>query len=736
MAPLQPAIWIEVRLERYPVSAGIALYRWSTRPLADQNFVEGRILSWGRIVRSLSDGMGQYDVGKASVVLNDADGLFRSILATGTSTEWVDNREAAIKMLSDTGRAAGLVPRLLFRGVLDNMKPEGNRRASVDIVDRIRPYLDVVLPQATFERTYEGGAGFTDIHKDLVGTPIPLIGGEHNDSGAVDITGAPAEKGMIPAIFVGNRQTILDDTSVPAFLAPPTVDATVVGTPGTRVLAYAVTAWSGYGETVLGNVEVVTNANATLDATNYVALSWGAVTGATHYTVYGRSLLSPSRRLAVLTTTSYNDTGAAAETPPGPPLVNNAQIPGVDGSFFWDFYVICLGVVPISQIFASDLAVGVPPRRVLMPPETYGVDFLVPDGPDWPHPDPWVEIGGMRLTGFYARGPRSFHHTEGTVTMAVNTCGYEDVGDGSGVPINQAFPLLQLFLNEFVLKNGGSGYRTGNWGPLETWDDGAVPILQTSKFAACQTLTQTRLTDAVGYTGAFYVRDRITVREFLKRFCETFDAFLATNHHGQLYPVLIDDGANVTGARQYRERMEISEALPAPSFDNDAIENKWIYQYDYDPDAKGFRGDAESVLDQPAIDALRGKVKERSLKQYYTRDAATARDAIGRRRLRTRYPPMMQAIPTNLLGVEEENGDLIRVTHRDGIGAPGVGYLLTPFLVVSHIVEPTSDGRQRTSCTLVGMNLSRILTAAFPSGIVEDASNIFEGNPGDPVEIH
>jgi hypothetical protein len=697
-------------------------------------FVEGRVLSWGRIARSLSDGMGQYDVGKASVMLNDADGLFRALLQSGSTTEWFDNREAAIKMLSEAGRHAALAPRLLFRGVLDNLQPQADRRVSLDLVDRLRPYLDVVIPQATFERTYEGGAGFTDIHKDLVGTPIPLAGGEFSDVGALNVAGQRADKGLLPAIHVGMRQTVDDDVSQPAYLPPPTIAASVVGSTGTRRLAYGVTAWSGYGESVLGNVEVIVTGPATLSPTNYVALTWAAVEGATHYTVYGRTLDNPSRRLAIVTTPSYNDTGVDGEAAQGPPLTNQAQVPGVDGSFFWDLYIICLGVMEDFSIYASGLQPGVPPTRVLMGEDTYGVDFLHPSGPGWPHADPWIEVAGMRLTGFYARGPRSQQHVDGVCTMAVNGCGYEDVGDGSGAPISQAFPLLQLFLNEFVLKNGGSGYRDGDWGPLVEWDDGGVPILQPTKFTACQDLTATRLEDGIGYTGAFYIRDRITVREFLTRFCQTFDAFLATNHHGQLYPVLINDAADPTVGRHYRERIELPDRLPAVQTDHDAVENRWIYQYDYDPDARAFRGDAEVLIDQPAIDALRGKVKERAVQQYYTRDAATARDAIGRRRLRTRFPPRVQPIPTNLLAVEDENGDQILVTHRDGLGPPGVGYNQTPFLVTSHIVEPGS-GRARTSATLVGFDLSRLLSTSFPASIVEDASNILEGNPGEPVEI-
>jgi hypothetical protein len=739
--PLQPSIWIECRLEQVPVSAGTTLYRWSTRPLADAEFVEGRVLSWGRIVRSLSDGMGQYDVGKASVLLNDADGLFRGLMETGSTTEWFDNREAAIKVLSEAGRHAALEPRLLFRGVLDNVQLQAGRRASIDLVDRIRPYLDVVLPQATFERTYVDTSvtpyvsvsGFPDIHKDLVGTPIPLVGGEFSDAGALDISGAPADKGMLPAIYVGQRQTINEATSLPAFLEPPTLSASVVGTPGTRTVAYGVTAWSGYGETVLSNVAVVTNAPNTLSGSNYVSLTWPIVVGATHYVVYGRTLLNPSRRLKVVTTNSYSDTGVDGESAPGPPLVNLAQVPGVDGSFFWDLYIICLGVVRIQSLYASGERPGIAPARELMTEDMYGVDFLLPDGPSWPHPDPWIEIGGMRLTGFYARGPRSYRHVVGEVTMAVNACGYEDVGDGSGNPINQAFPLLQLFLNEHLLKNRGTGYRDGDWGPLEEWDDGGVAILQTSKFADCQALTATRLGDSVGYTAAIYLRERTTVREFLQRFCQTFDAFLATNHHGQLYPVLIDDGASATVGRHYRERMEIADELPAPVIDHDATENKWIYQFDFDPDAGAFRGDAESLTDQPGIDALRGKVRERSIKQYYTRDAATARDVIGRRRLRNRHAPRTQEIPTNLLALEDENGDQILVTHRDGIGPNG--YEQTPFLVVSHVVEPSSGRGSETRATLVGLDLSRLLATSFPPNIVEDASNIFEGNPGEPVEI-
>lgn len=688
--PKQPGVSVRLRIDR---EGGEQVVDYATRPYAGATFTEGRVRQGGigPIRRELSDDQGQPRMATASVLLADDDGVIRTAYAEDP-TRFTATTDAHLGVLSEEGRAAALATRSLFRARVQNAPLEigrsGLQRARsvrLELVDALAPYYDHTICRALFLRT-----DFPDIHRDLEHTPIPLVGGEHSDAGAEDVAGNSAEKGLVPAIYVGGRRTVDDNptTGVPSFLAPiDDLDHQVNGTSGTTIRSYAVTKLSAVGETTISNVVVVLDAAAVLNGTDNVALSWTDDEDATGYVVYRGRGGTPNRRLRVLGpgVDAYTDDGTDSEYAPGPPAVNTAQIEGEEGAFFWDFYVVALGVVNIERLFGSDVAQGNPPRRIDLT-ATAGVDFLIPGHPGWPHAQPYLTLAsGLRVTGFYGRGPRSQHHKDGIVTIAVQTCGYDDVGDGSGDSIQQAFPLFQHFLNQFVLLDGGMGYRSGNWGPLEEFADGS-PMLQTSRFEACQELTKLWLDNAVGYTAAIYLREPITVREFVQTFCQTFDCFIATNHHGQLYPVLWDPDLEPDAGRHYRERIEILRLEP-PVLDREFVEPRIFFQFDWDPDARRYRSEVLQLEDEPAYLAQRHRLRDPGVRGLrYTRDQATAYDAMQRRLARLARPRWRQALVAKFQpGLEEEPGNPFRVTHADGADADG--WVHRPFFAVGQIVD-------------------------------------------------
>lgn len=704
--PKQPGVSLRLRVTR---DAADDDKRYSTRPYAGTAFTEGRVRKggWGTIRRELSDDNGQPRMATASVLLNDDDGAIREALAED-ETRFIEDTEAELTVLSEAGRAASLDDRTLMRARLANVYPENTRNGQqrsrgvrLEFVDALAPYYDQTIPRQVFLR-----ADYPDIHRDLENTPIPVIYGEHNDDGAEDVNGTPAAKGMVPAIYVGSRRTVDDDPhdGEPSFLAPPTVTYEVVGTPGTRTLYYGFTKLSPYGETVLSAIIQVDNAPAVLSPTDYIRFEIDHdEADATGYVVYGRRNATPARRLRVLGTdlgspaspafVEYIDDGSDSEYAPGPPAVNTAQIElgsPAEGGFFWDFYVICKGYITIDKLYGSNVQAGVEPARI---------DITATEGVDWIRFNGL--IGGIEITGFYARGPRSQHHIDGIVTMAVQTCGREDVGDGSGDSIQAAFYQLQHLLNEEVLKDGGTGYVSGLWGPLETFNDGspATPMLKTSAFEACQQMTIDWLggSPSVGYTGAIYLREPITVRQFLQQWLQTFEAHQAVNHHGQFYPVLYNAGADETAGRHYRERSELL-GIENPVLDRDHVEKNVAYQFDFDPDANRMRSEVIRVNAEltKGVRLLR-----------YTRDAATAEDAMERRVARLSQPRWKQTIITKYLGLENEPGDQIRVTHADGPTA--TGWTARPFFVTGHSVDAN-----RGEVRLTGYDLLPLLEAGSP----------------------
>jgi len=732
MSVLQPTIRVTMNLAKVPASEGTTVYRWAHKPLADlAEFSEGRILKIGDIERALSTFSGDWDVATVQLELDDPDGLFRGI-ASGVTTRYTTNRELLFEILSETGRAALLDWRSLFRGRITSLQCPPGHKASIKCSDELGSRF------SGFDLEKKMGVPITrNEHPNMpegnINRIYPIVIGEHSDQGAVDANGNSAEKGLLPVIDVGTVIITEDgDFIAPwdmpiAMLAVPEPTAVVNGTAGVTSYAYGVTALSPYGETTAGTV-TVTDGPAVLTSTDSITLSWTAVPGAIAYRVYGRDSETPTNRLILLNNegayvnpeTTWEDEGDVFEDTVGcgPPATNNANVDqpvptaGQPIAYPWGRLITKIGAnSEVFQVYASDLAAS--PRRARLPDSAYGTECLVYGRPGWPHAEPYVEVNGIRMGCIYMRGPRYEHHKAGTVTITWNGCGDEDEGDGTGATIDEAFPVLQHVLNEYVLKNAGLGYRTGAYGPLEEYADG-VSKLKTTAFAACQALTVDWIGDR-GYLAAFAIVEPISLRTFLQRFFVTFACLGGADHFGRIYPALIDDTADPLVGRSYRHRIEV-EAIVSQEFDDAAVETRVVLDYDYDTEARTFRVKDQVIEDQLATAAYTpgaaigsGVPIEKGKREcMYTRDRATAMDAGARHLMRVKAPPRYVAWRTDLTGLEDENGAQVRFTHPDGAGS-STGDDATPFLVVKHRVLANSPKR----VVMTGFDLDRILSTNF-----------------------
>jgi hypothetical protein len=215
--PKHPRRWVEFTLEPYP-SGSATVYRWSTRPLAGSVFIEGRIPleGWERIDRRASTADGEPNIDSASILIDDRDGLIRSLL-DGVTTQWFLNREGAFKLLSDAAFAAGLTPRLQFGGRCYDVQVLDERQARMEFEDVLAPYMDRQYPQYTLGDAYP--FRFTEqpeIEEDLdVEDPgyqipvalrdqvMPIYYGPFVDTAVDPITGVSRGKGMCPTFFMG-----------------------------------------------------------------------------------------------------------------------------------------------------------------------------------------------------------------------------------------------------------------------------------------------------------------------------------------------------------------------------------------------------------------------------------------------------------------------------------------------------------------------------------------------------
>lgn len=111
-------------------------------------------------------------------------------------------------------------------------------------------------------------------------------------------------------------------TSTNGLATPGAPTVTATGTTGATTWTYKIVAYASDGSrTPVGAGGSATDGNATLDVTNYNALTWTAVTGASSYYVYRTAAggaPNTTGYLATVTTNAYNDVGDAADSTTAP----------------------------------------------------------------------------------------------------------------------------------------------------------------------------------------------------------------------------------------------------------------------------------------------------------------------------------------------------------------------------------------------------------------------------------
>jgi len=136
-------------------------------------------------------------------------------------------------------------------------------------------------------------------------------------------------------------------TTFTALTTPVGLSLLTAGSAGTTTYSYRVSAFNATGETLACTNVTITTGNAILDATNFIKLTWTAVTGATGYNVWGNKSTGLGETylatVYVAGTDAYMDKGQdSPSTAILPPEVNTTA------------GIICsMAVFAQSRIFAS-----------------------------------------------------------------------------------------------------------------------------------------------------------------------------------------------------------------------------------------------------------------------------------------------------------------------------------------------------------------------------------------------
>lgn len=741
-----PDRWLELVLQPYP-SGTATTVRWAETAMGFPTMVEGRVLSgaWSDIEHALSDWKGSPEASVANIDVNDADGAVRAIIAALGVTTYA-RVEATIKWLSEAGRKAGLLPRIVHRGFLAaTPQPKGRRKATVSVVDVTGSHFynlnpEALLQKIVWSREFLAFAGLTNTPKNTLSQPLNIVLGEHSDAGATDRAGNTAEKGMIPPDDIGDMvisssNVVVTDSESIEIIPAPVLTAEVIGTPGSKTYSYQVSMLTATGETAGSNIVTITNAPDTLDASNYVRLTWAAPDGwadvytanAIAFRVFGRTTNPPTKYLDLMNNGGtfvspeyeyHDDQDHDIEKDPGPLSVGTAVItliaPGdpttVTTSTAYGVMVYSAGYAPLQKVFGSNLSQGAVPGRTDITDQV-----ITPDSAAWPFANRWIELahpdgGTVRVSAFLVNGPLLNQARSGSVTFAVTTCGMLDTGDDTGAPITEASVGYAFVLNEFMLKNNGQGYRTGAHWPLEQFSNGET-VLNTAVLNAFRD-KGIKFLGGTGFRFHFAATQPVTLSQFQQAFNNTFTCFTGSLDNGQEGVWVIDPDTDTTGSATFRRHIELPVWLPDTQVVDEEVENRLWFVYDYDPDADAYRGDPELVQDVPSqqLYGIRDVVPQTGatiapLEMRCTRDQATARDAAGRRIFLNKVAPVYQALPTTLLGLETALGDVIRVTHVDGLDTNG--YVDHPFFVVR---KRLLSSRPNLGVLLTARDISRMVS--------------------------
>lgn len=378
----------------------------------------------------------------------------------------------------------------------------------------------------------------------------------------------------------------------------------------------------------------------------------------------------------------------------------------------WRKFLVCgHAVKAIVAVYQKD---DTDDEYLVIPPGDFGPTFLAPGFAGWAtyFATDYADVNGRRYTFIYARGPLGEAAADGSQPIRVNLRGIEDVGDGSGTLITDGFAQYLHAMRNWILQD----YQTGAWfadGPA--WPDsfglGTTEVLDDDSFTDAAAVAAVRITG--GYAGAFVMganETQDTVRDWIQRFNLSLDAFAGFNRKSQFFVRLIDTSATVlAAARKFTQIHDIvAESFKVIDKPTD-LENVVAYVFGRNYATGGWKYDTRTVSDPESITKVLQEKKSQTIELWTTDRSAQALDVAGRRLLRTKETPRTVIFQSGLQAINVELGDVVLVTHLEGIGSGG--WTDRPVFVTRHELDP--DG---LTVTLEGIDVERLFAGAFILG--------------------
>lgn len=342
----------------------------------------------------------------------------------------------------------------------------------------------------------------------------------------------------------------------------------------------------------------------------------------------------------------------------------------------WDAFLVCgHAIKSINAWFGSNLtATNLGSVRMAESTAGAGGTFLIPGYANWdlyfttPYND-ILDSNGVteRFTIIYAQGSVADAAVGGSVPITINACGTEDIGDGSGNLITDIAYQVLHFLAYWVLPE--ISYRTGLWGDIPTYPTGN-PKISTPSVEAVKNIHDARLPN--GYPGAWALHTQAPARNVLADIQLSGGFRLGLNHHGQVIAFTLDHEADITGLTEISDTDDfIDENSFRVTPRVDELENVISYIFGPEPATGRFTGPKQFLADTLSITNYLGERRSHDLIFNITRSAAVADNIAYHHLLWTANTPTYVTFSMSLAGLDLRLGQLIRLTHRAGLGLTG-----------------------------------------------------------------
>jgi hypothetical protein len=215
----------------------------------------------------------------------------------------------------------------------------------------------------------------------------------------------------------------------------------------------------------------------------------------------------------------------------------------------WDVYLIQKGAISnVLRLYGA--TGGTPPTEYgLLPTTTYGVDWLVPGYTGWA-----AETGssllyrlrnGKRYAIIYGRGPRSDAAKAGTVPLRADICATEDLGNGTGLVIDDAARIVMFIILNLIIQTSHGAWAT----TIPTIGGTPYSLINTTSFEGVKAIHDALISG--GLKGAFVIAEDlegVLTSEVLRRVMVSYDIQLAENRHGQVMASTYNPLSSVTTA--------------------------------------------------------------------------------------------------------------------------------------------------------------------------------------------